>query len=125
MDDFLRACITADYDYSREDPWALRDALMQAFRVRGIMPKGVPFFSEDTLRWPTVDQADWSRPALDRARLVVDPDSEVQAFVAASTAALQVRDGVAPTVYPLEASRITSVADTPPTHMEHTGFDRR
>lgn len=111
MDDFLRACITADYDYSREDPYALRDSLMQAFRVRGIVPTRARFFSEDTLRWPAVDPAAWSR--LDPERLSEDPDSKVRAFVSANAAALEVRDGVEPTVYPLEASRITSAADIP------------
>lgn len=113
MDDFLRACITADYDYSREDPWGLRDTLIQAFRVRGIVPKGAPFFSEDTLRWPAVEPTEWSRPTLDPKRLSEDPDSEIRSFVSANAAALEVRDGAAPTVYPLEASRITSAADTP------------
>jgi hypothetical protein len=111
--DFLRACITADYDYVRDDTWALRDALMQAFRIRGIVPKGAQFFSEDTLRWPAVDPADWSRPALDPDRLAVDPDAELRDFVGANTAALEIADGVAPTVYPLEASRVTSAADMP------------
>lgn len=111
--DFLRACMTADYDYLRNDTWALRDALMQAFRVRGIVPEGAQFFSEDSLRWPAVEPAEWSRPALDPERLAVDADAEMRAFVDANAAALDIPDGVTSTVYPLEASRVTSVADTP------------
>src|SRR5262249_15461973 len=42
--DFLRACITADFEYSRDDPSGLRDAMMQAFRLRGIKPSNAAFF---------------------------------------------------------------------------------
>ena len=113
IDDFLRACITADYDYLRDDTWALRDALMQAFRVRGIVPKGARFFSEDTLRWPAVDPNDWNPRALDPERLQVNPDAEIRAFVEANKAALGASAEAAVTIYPLEASRIVSAADLP------------
>jgi hypothetical protein len=48
--DFLRAVITADVDHA-SDP-EVRDAWMQAFRMRGIYPDGATFFSEDALQWP-------------------------------------------------------------------------
>jgi hypothetical protein len=53
--DFLRALITTQYELHVEDPYGYRDALMQAFRLRGILPSGVRFFSEDALRWNTLD----------------------------------------------------------------------
>lgn len=52
--DFLRALITANFDLKAEDGFAVRDALMQAFRVRGIYPEGAAFFSQDSLSWPRV-----------------------------------------------------------------------
>ncbi len=35
--DFLRAVLTADLDFHPDDPDGVRDALMQAFRLRGIV----------------------------------------------------------------------------------------
>jgi hypothetical protein len=55
LGDFLRACITADFEYSRGDPWGVRDAIMQAFRLRGIKSSSAMFFTEDALRWKQVD----------------------------------------------------------------------
>jgi len=52
--DFLRALITANLDLKAEDGFEVRDALMQAFRVRGIYPEGAAFFSQDSLCWPRV-----------------------------------------------------------------------
>jgi hypothetical protein len=53
--DFLRALITAHVDLSAEDPDGVRDALMQAFRLRGIVTQGARFFSEDALCWSRVE----------------------------------------------------------------------
>jgi hypothetical protein len=58
--DFLRALITANFDLKAEDGFAVRDALMQAFRVRGIYPEGAAFFSQDSLSWPRVPK--WTDP---------------------------------------------------------------
>jgi hypothetical protein len=52
--DFLRAIITADIDLFPSDSYGVRDAVMQAFRSRGIVPEGAQFFSEDALCWPKV-----------------------------------------------------------------------
>jgi hypothetical protein len=52
--DFLRALITANLDLKADDGVAVRDALMQAFRVRGIYPENAAFFSQDSLCWPRV-----------------------------------------------------------------------
>jgi len=53
--DFLRALITADLDLYPSDSYGVRDAVMQAFRSRGIVPEDAGFFSEDALRWPDVN----------------------------------------------------------------------
>lgn len=58
--DFLRALITVNLDLKAEDGSAIRDALMQAFRARGIYPESASFFSQDALCWPCVPK--WSEP---------------------------------------------------------------
>ena len=50
--DFLRAVITSDFDLHPDDSAGLRDAFMQAFRVRGIVPEGSAFFSDVAIAWP-------------------------------------------------------------------------
>jgi hypothetical protein len=52
--DFLRAIITADRDLFPSDSYGVRNAVMQSFRSRGIVPEDAQFFSEDALRWPEV-----------------------------------------------------------------------
>jgi hypothetical protein len=52
--DFLRALITADIDLYPSDSYNVRDAIMQAFRSRGILPEDAQFFSEDALCWGRV-----------------------------------------------------------------------
>jgi hypothetical protein len=47
--DFLRAVLTSDLDFHPDDPDGVRDALMQAFRLRGIVADEVASFSEDSL----------------------------------------------------------------------------
>jgi len=50
--DFLRAVITADIDLYPVDEHNVRDAIMQAFRRRGILPADAGFFSQEALKWP-------------------------------------------------------------------------
>jgi hypothetical protein len=50
--EFLRAVITADIDLHPVDPLGVRDALMQGFRRRGIVPDSARFFSEGAIAWP-------------------------------------------------------------------------
>jgi hypothetical protein len=50
--DFLRALITADLDLYPDDPDGVRDAIMQAFRLRGIVAEEARYFSEGALCWP-------------------------------------------------------------------------
>ncbi len=52
--DYLRAVITADTDLYPSDAYGVRNAFMQAFRLRGIVPQDAQFFSEDALCWPRV-----------------------------------------------------------------------
>jgi hypothetical protein len=52
--DFLRAVLTADLDFRPDDPDGVRDALMQAFRLRGIVADDAASFSEESLFWPKV-----------------------------------------------------------------------
>lgn len=49
--DFLRAMITADYDLVPGDRHGYREALIEAFRLRGICPSGVTSYAEESLRW--------------------------------------------------------------------------
>ncbi len=53
--DYLRALITADRDNHPADPLGVRDALMQAFRLRGILPEDAQYFSEESLSWSPVE----------------------------------------------------------------------
>jgi hypothetical protein len=50
--DFLRAVMTSETDYDPEDPEGIRNAWMQAFRHRGILPDDALSFSEAALCWP-------------------------------------------------------------------------
>jgi hypothetical protein len=52
--DFLRAVLTADLDLRPEDPDGVRDAFMEAFRLRGIVAGEAASFSEESLFWPKV-----------------------------------------------------------------------
>jgi len=49
--DYLRAIITADRDIVEEDPHHYRLAFIDAFRRRGIYPKGINTLSEEGLRY--------------------------------------------------------------------------
>ncbi|MET0676651.1 MAG: peptidase M4, partial [Bradyrhizobium sp.] len=62
--DFLRALLTAHLDYTPDDPDHIRDALMQAFRLRGIVAEGAMAFSEDALFWPKISSGRLRVPGL-------------------------------------------------------------
>jgi hypothetical protein len=49
---YLRSILTADFDLHPRDEAGIRDALMQSFRLRGILPEGAGFFSEGAIVWP-------------------------------------------------------------------------
>jgi hypothetical protein len=49
--DYLRATMTADRDLHPIDEMGVREAFMQAFRLRGIVPDEARYFSEEALCW--------------------------------------------------------------------------
>jgi hypothetical protein len=49
--EYLRALITADYNLVPDDPWAYREALIDAFRRRRIHPRDVTSYAEEDLLW--------------------------------------------------------------------------
>lgn len=49
---YLRAIITADFDLHPVDTDGFRDALMESFRLRGIMAEGAGYYSENAVAWP-------------------------------------------------------------------------
>jgi hypothetical protein len=51
LGEYLRALITADFDLVSDDPFAYREALIEAFARRGIYPDDVETLSEDALLW--------------------------------------------------------------------------
>lgn len=51
LGEYLRAVITADKDLVPDDPWAYREAWVDAFRRRLIYPEWVEDLSEDALMW--------------------------------------------------------------------------
>lgn len=51
LGEYLRALITADRDLVPDDPWAYREALIDAFLRRDILPRGVHNLSEPALLW--------------------------------------------------------------------------
>jgi hypothetical protein len=108
LGDFLRACITADFEYSSADPWGLRDAIMQSFRLRGIASSSATFFTEDALRWPLVD-----RKKLRSAGPAALTEDGVIAFVRANAAVLGFSGERALEVYPIEQSRMAGPDETP------------
>ncbi|HMG46371.1 MAG TPA: hypothetical protein VK614_02795 [Allosphingosinicella sp.] len=62
--DFLRALMTADRDFYPDDTDGVRDALMQAFRLRGIVAEDASYFSEDSLCWPELEPGRLPVPGL-------------------------------------------------------------
>jgi hypothetical protein len=56
--DFLRAVMTSETEYDPVDREGIRDAWMQAFRRREILPVDARFFSEDALCWPSLEGDD-------------------------------------------------------------------
>jgi hypothetical protein len=49
---YLRSVLTADSDLHAKDESGMRDALLQSFRLRGILPEGAGFFSEGAAVYP-------------------------------------------------------------------------
>lgn len=55
LGEYLRAIITADTELVPSDPWRYREAMIDAFRRRGIYPQDVPSLNEDSLVWVRSD----------------------------------------------------------------------
>lgn len=89
--DFLRALVTADSDLVPDDPYGYRDALIQAFRLRGIRPDGVASLSEESLRWQPPQRP--GRPPLRCDELVIDYVNRPNKQQLASTAQILSRFG--------------------------------
>lgn len=73
--EFLRAVLTADHDLVTEDPWAYREAWIDAFARRRIYPPAVASLSEDALLWrpPAMDLPPIEKLAFDELRFKGDP----------------------------------------------------
>ncbi len=56
--DYLRAIITADCDLVPDDDMEYRIAFVDAFKRRGIIPKGIKTLSIDSLKYPIVKAGD-------------------------------------------------------------------
>ncbi|MEA2162005.1 MAG: hypothetical protein QOK37_132 [Thermoanaerobaculia bacterium] len=54
---YLRSVLTADFDLHSIDENGMRDALLQSFRLRGILPEGAGFFSEGAAVYPRASAA--------------------------------------------------------------------
>lgn len=51
LGEYLRAMVSADAMLVPDDRWGFREALIDAFRVRNILPRHVFSLTEDSLRW--------------------------------------------------------------------------
>jgi hypothetical protein len=67
--EFLRAVITADRELVPDDPWAYREAWIDAFRARRILPKRVTSLDEAALVWRRPQEHLRGIPGLSFARL--------------------------------------------------------
>jgi hypothetical protein len=118
--DYLRALITADYEYDSRDKWGVRDALMQAFRRRGIKPAGASFFTDAALRWPIIDPSLFKSQGPKFVGLP-EPDASAQeqnqqalrTFIEENASAFSLRPKTHFDLYPLEVTRWTMPDDTP------------
>ena len=87
--DYLRAIVTADYDFNPTDPFGHRLAFVESFRQWGISPGNMHSVSVESLLWPNDDEAQeqFAQP-VDRAGVralftegtLVDQPDEDEAF---------------------------------------------
>lgn len=74
---YLRAVITADKDLVPDDPWAYREAWVDAFRRYKIFPNSVPDLSEESLLWHSPKKQNFEIPEIKDlafAELIFDGD---------------------------------------------------
>lgn len=81
--DYLRALVTADYEVVPDDPLEQRNALIEAFRVRGIVPRGVGSLALNALLWPARSVSE----PLPRQQVVDELQAGATAFTAAGASA--------------------------------------
>lgn len=60
--DYFRALVTADFDLYPDDNFGYRAALIEAFTAWGIRPRGMRIVTENTLLWPTLEEASSDAP---------------------------------------------------------------
>jgi hypothetical protein len=79
--EYLRALITADRALVPDDPYNYREALIDAFRIRGLYPSDVDSLSEDSLLWrePVRAVPPWPRLAFAELRFRGDPGDAADA----------------------------------------------
>ena len=79
--EYLRALITADHALVPDDPWSYREALIDAFRIRGIYPPDVDSLSEDSLLWrePVRSVPPWPPLSFAQLRFSGDPANPADA----------------------------------------------
>jgi len=73
--EFLRAMVTADLDLVPDDPFGYREALIDAFLRRRILPRGVSNVSQRALLWntPRLQHAPLAELSFARLRFAGDP----------------------------------------------------
>lgn len=106
LGEYLRALITADHDLVPDDPWAYREALIDAFFRRSIYPRHVPTLAEDALLWRPTRRGMAPVTELDFAHLRFDGDPAC----AAGSAEL------------LRQARVLGDYATRPEHMQEFGL---
>lgn len=57
LGDYLRAVVTADYDFNADDEWGFRLAFVESFRQWGIHPRNMRSMSVESLLWPSGKEA--------------------------------------------------------------------
>ena len=77
--DYLRALVTADFDFNPEDPYGYRLAVVESFRQWGIHPKGMSSISVEALLWPSGESA------MDGAKVNLAPEEMRALFVEPQT----------------------------------------
>ncbi len=74
LGEYLRALITADHDLVPDDPWAYREALIDAFSRRNVYPRHVATLAEEALLWRPTRRAMAPVTELDFAHLKFSGD---------------------------------------------------
>lgn len=81
LGDYLRAIITADFNLVPDDPYGYREAIVDAFRFRGLFPENIDHLSQDVLRWrkPVRDLPPITKLAFGQLRFNGDPQNPASA----------------------------------------------